>query len=64
VLIADAGVAVDISREAAMQMDDAPVGTAAAAVTSLWQSNLAGFRVERAVGWAAVSGAVAWVQGA
>ena len=61
VVVADAGVMVDVSKDAAVQLDDAPVGTAAAVVTSFFQTNLIGFRVERFVNWQAVAGAVAYV---
>jgi Phage capsid family len=63
--VADAGIAIDISTEAALQMDSAPDQpvTATTVVTSLWQNNLAGFRVERFVGWQAVSGACKYLAG-
>jgi HK97 family phage major capsid protein len=60
VVVSDGGVVVDISDQAALQFDDAPVGTAAAVVTSLWQTNQIGFKVERLVNYAAVPGAVAY----
>jgi HK97 family phage major capsid protein len=62
ILVADAGVRLDISNEADVEMDDAPVGTVAAAViTSLWQTNQTGFRVERFLNYQAVAGAVQYV---
>jgi hypothetical protein len=42
-------------------MDDAPVGTAAAVIVSLWQTNQTGFKVERFLNYQAVTGAVAYV---
>jgi hypothetical protein len=61
VAVADNGVVVDPSDQATVEMNDAPVGTAAAVITSLWQTNLTGFRVERFVNWQAVPGAVQYV---
>lgn len=47
----DGGVDIDISREASVMMDSAPVaGTTA--YTSLWQHNLVGIRAERFINWA------------
>lgn len=46
----DGGVNVDVSREASVMMDSAPVdGTTA--YTSLWQHNLVGIRAERFINW-------------
>jgi HK97 family phage major capsid protein len=63
VFVADAGVAIDVSREASIQMNDAPdnPATAATVPTSLWQMNLAGFKVERFVNWQAVPNAVKYL---
>jgi hypothetical protein len=61
VLVADDGVRLDVSDHADVQMDDAPVGTAAAVIVSLWQTNQTGFRVERFLNYQAVTGAVAYV---
>ena len=61
VLVADAGVRLDVSDHADVQLDDAPVGTAAAVLTSLWQTNQTGFRVERFLNYQAVAGAVQYV---
>lgn len=51
VLYADeGGVAIDVSREASVMMDSAPVpGTTP--FTSLWQNNLIGLRCERMINW-------------
>jgi hypothetical protein len=61
VLVADDGVRLDVSDHADVQMDDAPVGTAAAVIVSLWQTNQTGFKVERFLNYQAVTGAVAYV---
>jgi HK97 family phage major capsid protein len=51
VLLADDGqVTIDVSREASLQMDDAPA-TPATPLVSLWQQNLIGIRAERYVYW-------------
>jgi HK97 family phage major capsid protein/HK97 family phage prohead protease len=57
----DGGIAVDMSREASLQMDNAPTMTSAAlgspqtpvgtSVVSLWQTNSVGFRAERTLNW-------------
>jgi HK97 family phage major capsid protein len=46
----DGGVQVDVSREASIQMDSAPVDPAVSLV-SLWQNNLVGLRAERFINW-------------
>lgn len=54
VLMADeGGVNIDVSREASLQMDSAPMSPADATVVmvSLWQNNLVGLRAERFVNW-------------
>jgi HK97 family phage prohead protease len=56
----DAGLEVDYSEHAALEMDSAPVGTAAAVVTSLWQQNLVGYRMTRFVSWGKAPNAVAY----
>jgi len=61
VLVADAGVRLDISNHADVQLDDAPTTGAAAVITSLWQTNMTGFKVERFLNYQAVAGAVAYV---
>lgn len=50
----DGGVSIDVSREASLQMNDAPVNPADPATTSwtsLWQDNLVGLRAERFINW-------------
>lgn len=54
IMLADDGqVTVDISREASLQMNTAPdsPATASTIMTSLWQNNLVGIKVERYVNW-------------
>lgn len=54
ILIADeGGVEIDVSREATVQMDSAPMNPADATVvlTSLWQNNLVGLRADRIINW-------------
>jgi len=63
----DGGVAIDMSREASVQMDSAPASPADATtvLVSLWQNNLVGLRAERFINWLrAVPAAVALVSGA
>lgn len=50
----EGGFSVDFSREASLQMDDAPDNpeTAATVLVSLWQRNLVGFLAERTINWA------------
>ncbi|WP_287497948.1 phage major capsid protein [Pandoraea sp. CB10b_02] len=62
----DGGFAVDMSREASLQMDSAPTHNSttptAAQLVSLWQTNSVGFRAERTLNWARRrTSAVAWV---
>jgi HK97 family phage major capsid protein/HK97 family phage prohead protease len=49
----DGGVTIDVSREASVQMDSAPMGTPDATVvlTNFWQNNLVGLRAERFINW-------------
>jgi HK97 family phage major capsid protein/HK97 family phage prohead protease len=48
----DGGVSIDVSREATVQMNDAPgVPDATTVFRSLWQDNLIGLRAERFVAW-------------
>lgn len=53
----DGGFAIDMSREASLQMDSAPsqdsIGTppTATSLVSLWQTNSVGFRAEREINW-------------
>jgi Phage capsid family len=65
VFVADDGIDISISREASVQMNDAPdaPATATTVQVSLWQQNLRGFRVERFVNWAATTGAVKYLAG-
>ena len=46
----DGGVTLDVSREASLQMNDAP-SAGAQSLVSLWQNNLVGLRAERYVNW-------------
>lgn len=49
----DGGVTIDISREATVQMDSAPMNPPDATVVlrSLWQTNSVGLRAERFINW-------------
>lgn len=49
----DGGVTVDVSREASLQMDSAPMSPADATTVyvSLWQTNSVGLRAERFINW-------------
>lgn len=54
ILLADDGqVTIDVSREASLQMNDAPDAPPSATTVfrSLWQDNLIGIRAERYVNW-------------
>lgn len=54
ILLADDGqVSIDASREASLQMDNAPANPsdATTVMVSLWQRNLVGIRAERYVNW-------------
>lgn len=54
ILLADDGqVSIDVSREASVQMNDAPDNPASAStvLTSFWQHNLVGIRAERMINW-------------
>lgn len=66
ILVADdGGVAIDVSREASVQMDSAPMNPADATVvmTSLWQNNLVGLRADRFINWKRVrAGSVQYTQ--
>jgi len=67
IFLADDGqVTIDASREASLQMNDAPTAGATTSV-SLWQTNSVGIRAERWINWAkrrasavAVLSGVAW----
>jgi HK97 family phage major capsid protein len=63
----DGGVTIDTSREASLQMSDAPDDPVAATtvMVSLWQANLVGIRAEWFVSWLkANASAVKYVSGA
>lgn len=51
----EGGVAVDVSREASLEMSDAPTGDSSAptavSLVSLWQTNTVGIRAERTINW-------------
>lgn len=49
VMFAEEGILLDISREASVEMSDAPDGTGG--LLSLWQANMIGLRVERYINW-------------
>jgi HK97 family phage major capsid protein len=51
VLFADGGIEIDASLQAAVQLQDNPLGTASAVVTSLWHSGLVGIRILRFMNW-------------
>jgi HK97 family phage major capsid protein len=52
ILLADeGGIALDVSREASLQMADNP-SDGAQSLVSLWQNNLVGLRAERFITWA------------
>ena len=58
------GAGMDRTEQATIELNDAPVGTAAAVPVSLWQANLVALRVELFTNWAAVkSGSVSYVAG-
>lgn len=64
----DGGVSIDVSREATLQMNDAPVNPADPATTvwtSMFQDNLTALRAERFINWKrATSNAVYYLTGA
>jgi HK97 family phage major capsid protein len=51
----EGGVMIDMSREASLEMSDAPTGDATAgtgsSLVSLWQTNCVGIRAERFINW-------------
>ncbi len=53
ILLADeGGIAIDVSREASVQMDSAPAAaTTSTIMRSFWQENLVGIRAERYINW-------------
>ncbi|APR05836.1 phage major capsid protein [Thauera chlorobenzoica] len=64
VLMADEGIRLDVSEQAALQFDDAP-SAGAQALVSLWQNNLVAFLIERRLNWAApLAGTVVVLNGA
>jgi HK97 family phage major capsid protein/HK97 family phage prohead protease len=67
IMFADDGVMLDISREASLQMSDAPdnPATATTVLVSLWQNNLVGIRAERFISWLPRrTGVVQWIENA
>jgi hypothetical protein len=52
----EGGITVDASREASLEMSDAPTGDAitptGTSLVSMWQSNCVALRAERVVNWA------------
>jgi HK97 family phage major capsid protein/HK97 family phage prohead protease len=63
----DGGVSIDVSTEASVQMDSAPMSPADATTVyrSFWQDNLVGIRAERFINWKRVKvAAVKYVSGA
>jgi len=67
-LAQDDGIQVDMSSEAALQMDDAPTNNSATptgtSLVSLWQTNSVAFRAEHSIGWKrGRSSAVAYLTG-
>lgn len=52
----DGGINIDMSREASLQMDDAPtddsITPTPTTMVSLWQTNSVGFLAERTINWA------------
>jgi len=51
IVYADSGGEIDVSKQADVILDSAPVAGASTVVSSLWQLNLRGFRVDRFVNW-------------
>lgn len=68
IMLADDGqVTIDASREASLQMDDAPTNppVAATVLVSMFQHNMTALRAERYINWAkARADAVAYISGA
>jgi len=63
----DGGITIDVSREASLQMNDAPMDPADATTVfvSLWQNNCVGLRAEWFITWLkAIGGAARYVSGA
>jgi hypothetical protein len=63
IVFADDGAEIDISNQAAIEMADPATSppTAATIITSLWEMNLVGYRVERFVNWFASPTSVAYL---
>jgi hypothetical protein len=60
----DGGVSISISREATLEMNDAPADPSTATF-NLWQNNCVGIRAERMITWRrVVDTAVAYITGA
>jgi hypothetical protein len=58
------GAGMDRSEHSTIELDSAPVGTAAAVPVSLWQANLVALRVELFTNWARIrTGCVSYVSG-
>jgi HK97 family phage major capsid protein len=63
----DGGITIDVSREASLQMSDAPMDPADATTVfvSLWQNNCVGLRAEWFITWLkAIAGCCRYVSGA
>jgi len=63
----DGGVTIDVSREASLQMNDAPDSpeTTSTVLVSLWQRNMVAFRAERFITWKkGRTGAVQYIESA
>jgi HK97 family phage major capsid protein/HK97 family phage prohead protease len=62
----DGGVTIDVSREASLQMDSAPMSPvdATTVLVSLWQHNMVGLRAERFVNWKRVGASVKYLTAA
>ena len=60
VFYADGGIEITFTRDATIQMNDAPDAppTASTVLLPLWQVNCVGYRILRTVSWAAAPGAV------
>lgn len=62
IAVADGGIAIDISDQAALEMVDNPAAPIATTViTDLWGNNLVGLRVERTINWTVAPNAVKYL---
>lgn len=63
IYVADGGVMIDFSREASLQLNDAPddPATASTIQVSLWQTNMVAVRVERTLNFFATPTSVAYL---